>query len=734
MARHFHSAPEEEMVITDDNLRRKRQWFRAAVDKWSDWRDEAREDYEFVAGKQWKNQDKQTLEQAGRPAITINKIKPLINVLSGYQRLNRYDIDFLPRTNDDMNLCQVRKGITKYVMDRCDYEYHESNAFLDGAIGGIGWLEVKYTFDQEIGDGEAEIVREDPLSMYVDPESRKPDFSDAKYIIRARWVDKDDLKLIYPEHADEIDKQQRIYDVDEDKDEYEGLEPLWYQKETKKLRLCECWYKVKEKETFYFLADGSQVSKAQVTIDLFLTGQVIGAKTIPVSKVKVCAFFDSVMLEDIDSPYSHGEFPFVAFTVFNFGQGDLPAGIIRDLKDPQREINKRRSQTLHVLNTSSNSGWITEDGAMTPDQERNFRNRAATPGAILHVSTGSLSSNRMQRLEAPNPPTALMEAEQQAQADLPSISGINEALMGTDIPASASGRAIEMKQKQAITHIAPMFDNLRKAKKRISYLLWGRRGHKGIIPQYYTEDKVYRIEGQGGPQFIRVNQQVQQEDPLKGTIKQTLNDLTEGEFDIIIADTEASTTQRQAQMWSLVDAVGKLGIPGDLVFDIILDLSDIPNKDDIKARWQQRQQQQAQAQQQQSQMQMQTEQMKLQAQANRFNNSINFKDAPPFIQLAMAAKDGLIDPKFAQYAIEQSLRQLYPEVSQQVEKEQFQQQQSQQEQKALQDQAQGQEQQEPQSGQELPSQAQQQTAQQKQSPALTHAALSSLRSGQVPAM
>jgi len=712
MSRHYREPEsiEDSIIVPNDELRRYRKWFRAAVGKASDWRDEALEDYKFVTGEgQWSKEDKRSLEDAGRPAITINKIKPLINVLSGYQRLNRYDIDFLPRTNDDMSLCQVRKGITKYIMDRCDYEYHESNVFLDGAIGGVGWFEVKYTFDQETGDGEAEILKEDPFSMFADPEARKADFSDAKFIIRAKWVDKEELKLIYPEHADAIDRQQHIYDIDEDKDEYDGLEPLWYQKDTKKLRLCECWYKVKENETFFYLADGTHLPKEKVGIDMFLSGQVVGTRTFPVNKVKICAFFDNVLLEDIDSPYEHGEFPFVPFVVFNFEQGDLPAGIVRDLKDPQREINKRRSQTLHVLNTSSNSGWIAEDGALTPDQERRLRTMGSTSGAILHVAPGTIGSGRLKRLEPPNPPAALIQAEQQAQLDLPAISGINEALMGTDMPASTSGRAIELKQKQAITHIAPMFDNLRKCKKRIAYLLWGRRGHKGIIPQYYTEDKVYRIEGQGAPNFIRVNQQVQQQDPLKGTITSTLNDLSQGEFDIVIADTTASSTQRQAQMWGLVDAVSKLGVPGDMVFDIILDLSDLPNKDDIKARWQQRQQQQ----QQQAQSQQQAS-----AEAQRkFNNSIAFKDAPLFIQVAMAAKDGLIDPAFAQRVIEQQQRQMFPDIAQQVEKEQF---------------AAQQQQQPADASQQPPNQSQEQPQQKPQT--MTQAAAQSLTAGQAPAI
>lgn len=649
---------------TDDMMmiEKFRRWFRVAVDKAGTWRKEAREDYEFVAGKQWKDGDRTALERSGRPAITINKIKPLVNVLSGYQRLNRYDIDFLPRTNDDMQLCNVRKGVTKYVMDRCDYEYHESQVFLDGAVCGVGWFEVRYHFDEETGDGEAEILHESPFNIYVDPEARKPDYSDAKYIIRARWVDKEELISVYPDHQAEILFQMKEYDDAEKQDEYEGMEPLWYQREKKKIRIVECWYKTKVKETFYLLSDGRTVTKAEITPENIM--MIEGAHTARINQIRVCAFFDHVLLEDVKSPYEHGEFPFVPFVAYHFGEGDIPAGIVRDLKDPQKEINKRRSQMLHILNTASNSGWIAEEDAITPEQEMHMRNMGARPGVVLKVRTGSMG--RIQRLEPSQPPVALIQAEQESAADLPAISGINEALMGTDIPNSASGRAIEMKQKQAITHIAPLFDNLRKAKKKIASLLWGRRGHKGIIPQYYTEEKVYRVEGPNGMDFIHVNQQVQQQDPLRGVIHTTMNDLSQGEFDIIIADTQASATQRQAQMWSLIDAVSKLGVPGDMVFDLIIDLSDIPNKEDVKQRWTERQK----AQQQQQQAAAQAEQQK----QIRMSNSIAFKDAPLPIQLAMAAKAGLIDERIANYVVQQYVQAYFPQLAQQLATQPMQQQ------------------------------------------------------------
>ena len=36
-----------------DTLRQCRKWFRAAVDSGKKWREEAKEDFEFTAGKQW---------------------------------------------------------------------------------------------------------------------------------------------------------------------------------------------------------------------------------------------------------------------------------------------------------------------------------------------------------------------------------------------------------------------------------------------------------------------------------------------------------------------------------------------------------------------------------------------------------------------------------------------------------------------------------------------------------
>ena len=136
-------------INSDDygELSKFRKWFRGAVESWQEWREEALEDYNFVAGKQWTDEELAEFKKQKRPALVINRIRPLINVLSGWQRTNRFDIEFLPRTGDDIQLAQLRGGVTKYVMDKCNYENAESTVFLDCAIGGLGWFHVKYQYD-----------------------------------------------------------------------------------------------------------------------------------------------------------------------------------------------------------------------------------------------------------------------------------------------------------------------------------------------------------------------------------------------------------------------------------------------------------------------------------------------------------------------------------------------------------------------------------------------------------
>src|SRR5215472_4037383 len=62
------------------------------------WAGPAKEEQGFYHGSgQWDDTDRMRMEQLKRPALVFNEIKPVINAVSGLERLNRTDPHFQSR-------------------------------------------------------------------------------------------------------------------------------------------------------------------------------------------------------------------------------------------------------------------------------------------------------------------------------------------------------------------------------------------------------------------------------------------------------------------------------------------------------------------------------------------------------------------------------------------------------------------------------------------------------------
>ena len=554
-----------------------RDRFRNAVDADRPWRDEAWEDYGFKWGTgQWSESDKALLRKQKRPSLTLNKVGPLMRLLGGYQRLNRYDPILLPRTADDLEKAKKATAVTAFVLDETDYLNEESDVFDDGVTCGRGWFSVGYEWDDETGRGSIVVRKRSPFDIYPDPEARKYDMSDANYVCDAEWVDKFDLTSAFPEQEDLINNTTAVYDSDEPDER--GDRNYWYDNTTSKVRLVRMWYRaVTHREE---LTDYGEKRRKRI------------------KQIRVASYLGDLILEDVESPYQHGFLPLIWFLPDWDGEGDIPRSVVRDLKDPQREINKRRSQLLHILNTMANRGWLVAEGSLSPEQLRKMEMLGSSPGVVVKYNGTPPQVFDMTQL-----PTAFAQIEQASTGDLKEISGINEEMMGMNVPASASGRAIELKQQAAITSIAGILDSLRRTKKQVMRMLWGYRGRPGLIQQYMTEEMVIRItEENGQPGFVKLNEKVPVPDPVTGqlpfldeqgnVVAAVMNDLSTWEFDIVLSDEPTSPSGRTAAFWKLLEAA-KQGVP--IPPDILLEASDIPQKEEIKAKMMAMQQAQAQA-------------------------------------------------------------------------------------------------------------------------------------------
>jgi hypothetical protein len=74
-------AKKEEKVI---DAKRILQDFQRAYEAKKEWLKEAEEDFQFALGKQWSDDDISKLSDVGVRALTINKIRPNIFLLTGH--------------------------------------------------------------------------------------------------------------------------------------------------------------------------------------------------------------------------------------------------------------------------------------------------------------------------------------------------------------------------------------------------------------------------------------------------------------------------------------------------------------------------------------------------------------------------------------------------------------------------------------------------------------------------
>ena len=114
------------------------------------WAETAKKCIEFVAGQQWSQEDLDVMESQDRPALTFNKIGPLVRLVIGYYLNNRTDVKYLPG-HDAAATQEVADYLTKVGMgiaaDTAEKEI-DAEVFTDGITTGRGFYD--YSTDEPV--------------------------------------------------------------------------------------------------------------------------------------------------------------------------------------------------------------------------------------------------------------------------------------------------------------------------------------------------------------------------------------------------------------------------------------------------------------------------------------------------------------------------------------------------------------------------------------------------------
>ena len=584
------------------DIEKLKAWFKSSLEHPASvsWRREERVDHNFYDGEQFTSKDRTELTERGQPIIMVNKIFAKVNNLLGAQRLLRARIGAKGRTPKDTQVGAAINDIFRMITDRSDYSFEESEAFDEGIKAGVGWLETLTKVD-EMNQTEVIIAQEEARNLYIDPFSKKSDLSDAAFIARSKWADLDDIIELFPKKETEIkglvQSDATSFSLsglavhgprsDYDMESVVPQEFFYSDQKRRRIRPIELWYRTTQE--VYFNPTTNVIAESLDDIRLYAFDPVqmdgnIMAETLneeellPLSgyqkrkqKVTRVAFFcGDVLFSDYLTPHTHptiiNKFPFFPFFCFRKSSGE-PYGYVRQVRDVQREINKRRSKALHILNTVR----VIADADAVEDVDA-AREEIARPDAWIVKTPGKeliIESNI-------NMANTQFNVMNQSAGDMQDIMGIFDEALGKETNAR-SGVAIGRRMESSNQNSVRVFDNLRRTRLLIGkYIL-------GLILQHYTNEQIINItdEQTGTSKEIPINK-----DMGGGTI---LNDIKTAVVDVIVDELPPTGSAQDEQFIYLIEAV-KSGLP--IPPDLVVEASNIRNKDKIIAALRSRVQQQ----------------------------------------------------------------------------------------------------------------------------------------------
>jgi hypothetical protein len=533
--------------MSDDALYvRLKDWFLKDSAHSEEWRDQARKDFDFVAGDQWEpNAFQRMVKDEKRVPVTFNKTNTFIKMVAGLEVNGRHEIVYLPRGIDEGEIV-LNEGLSqasKWMGQQCDAEDEQSTAFRDMATCGMGWTEDRLdTEDDEDGMYLEESI--DPLTMYWDRTARKKNLKDSQRRMRVKKMRLEDARAfaesLGADVADEdLDASWAIGVDRKAVKPYEDVrlktgpgnaaqEGYWEADPNSEVHIVQFqWW---ERETYHRVAHpqtGEEVKLSPEEFKVLITqakkANVQIKHVRQTRKVFKQAFVGGKVLSvgDLDT----GRFTLQCMTGELHRSKGTWFGLVALMRDPQMWSNKMFSQVLHILNTTAKGGIMAEKGAFPDIKEA--QKTFARPDAITIVEDGAITKGRIMAKPGAGLATPFMSLLEYSDKSFYSTTGLNIEIMGMR-DAQQPG-VLEAQRKQAgMTILATLFDSRRLYLKEIGRI----RLH--YIQNNLSDGRLMRIEGPNGYQAVRL-----------------MKDRVAGKFDVEVEDAPTSADVKN-QTWQML--------------------------------------------------------------------------------------------------------------------------------------------------------------------------------------
>lgn len=547
------------------------------LDRQGEWRRRMELDEDMYDSDQWDAESKLILEERGQEPLVLNVIAQSINWIIGSQRNARTDYKILPRRKEASKSAERKGQLLKYLSDVNKSQFSFSDAFEEQIKAGLSWLECGV---QDDADGEPIYERfESWRNIVWDSSASERDLSDGRYLFRTKWVDLDTAIALFPNREAAIrhsaspvyefgasldrfgDDAMDSSEIDSVRDAYSSIEHPAYSRD--RVRLIEAWFKVPEQEEV--MAGGDFAGeiydeRSPGHAEQVETGMAEVRKRLTY-RTKVMVMTSSRVLWFSKSPYRHNRYPLTPLWCYRKKKTGEPYGIVRNMVDAQKDINKRFSKALAIL---SSNKTIMDEGAVSDLDE--FEDEVSRPNAIIVKKKGyELNIDADRELSA-----AHLQVMQMSMQMIQTLSGVTDEAMGRTTNA-VSGKAITARQEQGAVSTSTAFDHLRAARQY--------HGEKmlSLTEQFMDERKQFRItNSRGQPDYVEINDGLPE------------NDIVRTKADFVISEDDWNASIRRAQVTELMEMMTQLAPVAPQIVMVLLDLvvetMDIPSREEIVKR------------------------------------------------------------------------------------------------------------------------------------------------------
>ena len=488
----------ENLEATDDRGKEKlklaKAKFQASVDHDADSKAEAHRALRFYANSeltgQWESEDLAYLVDQGRPAFSFNIVASKVDTFLGFYADAQRKPVVAATGEEDQLLAEVLNICVDQMLDKANYERLAARQLKTGTVAGECGIHIEVE-PSPLGKGwvQVNLYRILPFEMHWDSSSIEPDRSDARCVFWDRWLEEEEFNEAYPENADDYksassagdpwgsDPESDLWGEDgsdtrrEDDYNSRDMSRYYFDRHEDKIRVVR--YEYKTFVTKYTLTDAmsgqeqeieeGQVEQVQQAIAM---GHPMELSEDKVEVVKVMEFVGTNILAEYDTAGPFDGFSIVSYAYSMDEETGTAHGLVRNLFDPQMELNKSKSLEIETIAQSVTTGTVAEKSAIV-DQAQ-YEDAIRQPGATAYVEDNALMEGRVRDRVLTPPNAAVLQRAAGAVDLLNEISGMPSQANISPGEAAQAGIAVAIRYNKARQSVSQPFGNFEDSQKGVT--------------------------------------------------------------------------------------------------------------------------------------------------------------------------------------------------------------------------------------------------------------------------